>query len=98
VFASLAVDEMQKGNTSNGTMSRIGYDNIRELYEQQTGLRHDRRCVKNKYAQLKTLYTFYKWACTQTGVGRKANGGLDAPTAWWQRHTKVIFVLIFVLV
>jgi hypothetical protein len=36
VFSCLAVDEMRKGNSSNGTMTRRGYDNLRYLYEQQT--------------------------------------------------------------
>jgi hypothetical protein len=84
---------MQKGNTSNGTMTRRGYDNLREFYEQQTSLRHNLKCVKNRYSQLKTMYSFYKWALDQTGVGRQANGGLDALLSWWERHTKVIFVL-----
>jgi len=56
VFSCLAVDEMRKGNSSKGTMTRRGYDNLRDLYEQQTGLKHDLKCMKNRFSQLKTMY------------------------------------------
>jgi len=92
VFSCLVVDEMRKGNSSKGTMTRRGYDNLRDFYEQQTGLKHDLRCMKNRFSQLKTMYSFYKWAQLQTGVGRQENGGIDAPLSWWDRHTRVIFV------
>ena len=70
---------MKKGNTSNGTMTRRGYDALEQLYENQVGLRHDLKQLKNRYSQLKNMYSSYKWALNQTGVGRQANGGIDAP-------------------
>ena len=88
---------MKKGNTSNGTMARRGYECMQELYENQVGLRHDLKEPKNRYSQLKTMYNFYKWALNQIGVGRQANGGIDAPLSWWERHTMVIFLSIFSL-
>ena len=57
MFSCLAVDEMRKGNSSKGTMTRRGYDNLRDFYEQQTGLKHDLRCMKNRFSQLKTMYS-----------------------------------------
>ena len=58
MFSCLVVDEMRKGNSSKGTMTRRGYDNLRDLYEQQTGLKHDLRCMKNRFSQLKTMYSY----------------------------------------
>ena len=57
MFSCLAVDEMRKGNSSKGTMTRTGYDNLRDFYEQQTGLKHYLRCMKNRFSQLKTMYS-----------------------------------------
>ena len=71
MFSCLAVDEMRKDNSSKGTMTRRGYDNLRHFYEQQTDLKHDIRCMKNRFSQLKTMYSStsghnYKHAMTKT--------------------------------
>jgi hypothetical protein len=63
VYCLLAVEQMRSGNTTNGTMSKIGYEAM--------------------------IYAWFKWATNQTGTARLANGGIDAPNSWWERHTKV---------
>lgn len=83
----LLLIKWEKDNTNNGTMTRRGYGALQVNYEQKTGLRHDLKQLKNRYGQLKQMYTFYKWANTQTTIGRLANGGIDAPISWWEKNT-----------
>jgi hypothetical protein len=80
VFSVLAVEEMRKGNTSNGTMTRRGFEAMQLPYEEKTGLRHDLRQLRNRWNRLKGMYSWFKWANNQTGVGCLQNGGLMHPS------------------
>jgi hypothetical protein len=42
------------------------------------------------------MYAWFKWATNQTGTGWLANGGIDAPNSWWERHTKVVTELFHI--
>jgi hypothetical protein len=81
VYYVLAVEQMRSGNTTNGTMSKIGYEAMINGYEARAGLRHDLRQMRNRWNQLKGMYAWFKWATNQTGTGWLANGGIDAPNS-----------------
>lgn len=98
MFCYLVVDQKRDGHTSNGALTRRGYENIAPEYEARVGLRHDVRQLRNRWNQLKGMYAWYLWAIKQTGIGRQENVGLDAPNSWWQRHTKVMTVICYIVI
>jgi hypothetical protein len=57
-------------------MTTRGYHVITEKYYLRTGLRHSKTQLKNRWDQLKGLYSFWLWLNKQTGLGR-ANGVVD---------------------
>uniref|UniRef100_A0A0A9TM27 Uncharacterized protein n=1 Tax=Arundo donax TaxID=35708 RepID=A0A0A9TM27_ARUDO len=68
-------------------MTARGYKNIAEKFYQSTGLRHSKTQLKNRWDQLKGLYSFWLWLNKQTGLGQ-ANGTVVADDDFWRRHTK----------
>ena len=71
-------------------MIKRGYEAIQPGYEARASLRHDMKQLRNRWNLLKGMYSWFKWATNQTGIGRLPNGGIDAPLSWWERHTKVL--------
>lgn len=74
VFCALCVEEITAGNRSNGFMTGRGYKNIAKKFQQLRGLRHSRVQLKNRWEELKKLYSFWLWLNKQTGLGRSPNG------------------------
>lgn len=70
-------------------MSARGYKIIEEKYYLKTGLKHDRRQLRNRLSGLKTLYYFWKALWTNSGLGRDADGNVTASDQWWEDNTKV---------
>ncbi|KAL6853637.1 hypothetical protein ACP4OV_019666 [Aristida adscensionis] len=86
-FCEICVEEIRAGNRNNGYLTRTGYKNIAQKFEQRTGLRHSRLQFKNRWDALKRLYVFWKSMNKQTGLGR-ANGTVMADDDWWKTHTE----------
>jgi hypothetical protein len=92
VFFVLAVEKMRKRNTSNGTMTRRGYEAMQLAYQEKTGLRHDVRQLRNRWNQLKGIYSSFKWANIQQELDVSTMEGLMHPLSWWERHRKVMII------
>ncbi|XP_034594582.1 uncharacterized protein [Setaria viridis] len=69
-------------------MSAKGYKIIEEKYYLQTGLKHERRQLRNRLGGLKTLYTFWKALWTNSGLGKDSDGNVVASDEWWEENTK----------
>ena len=63
------VEQKRSGNTTIGTMTKRGYQAIQPGYEARAGLRHDMKQLRNRWNQLKGMYSWFKWATNQTGIG-----------------------------
>jgi len=88
VFCDLCVEEIKAGNRSNGLMTRRAYTNIAQNFYLHTGLKHSKTQLKNRWDQLKGLFTFWIWLNKQTGLGRK-NGTGVASDKFWKEATQV---------
>nr|XP_034580886.1 uncharacterized protein LOC117844243 [Setaria viridis] len=69
-------------------MSARGYKIIQEKYYLQTGLKHERRQLRNRIGGLKILYVFWKSLWTNSGLGRDSDGNVVASEEWWDTNTK----------
>jgi hypothetical protein len=81
-------------------MTSRGYETISEKFYLNTGLRHSRTQLKNRWDQLKGLYSFWLWLNKQAGLGR-SNGIVVIDDDFW-KYTKVLVSLfvgiIYVLI
>jgi hypothetical protein len=59
MFCELCVEQIRDGNKINGFMTSRGYKTISEKFYLNTGLRHSRTQLKNRWDQLKGLYSFW---------------------------------------
>jgi hypothetical protein len=82
-LCDLCVEQIKASNRVNGFMTTRGYHVITERYYLRTGLRHSKTQLKNRWDQLKGLYSFWLWLNKQTGLGR-ANGTVVADEAFWR--------------
>ena len=57
VFYVLAIEQKRSGNTTNGTMTKREYEAIQPVYEARAGLRHDMKQLRNRWNQLKGMYS-----------------------------------------
>ena len=89
IFCNICIEEIRAGNTSNGFLTSRAYKNMAEKYLITTGLRHTRVQLKNRWDQLKKLYSFWLWLNKHTGLGR-ANGTVVASNEFWKKHTNVL--------
>ena len=69
-------------------MTRRAYTNIAQNFYLHTGLKHSKTQLKNRWDQLKGLFTFWIWLNKQTGLGRK-NGTVVASDKFWKEATQV---------
>jgi len=59
------------------------------LYQAKTSLRHTSNQLRNRWNQLNRMYSWYKWACKQTGLGVADDGTFFAEQWWWEDNTRV---------
>ncbi|CAN6273477.1 unnamed protein product, partial [Urochloa humidicola] len=89
IFCNIVVEEIQAGNRPLGTLNARGYRNLREKFFAQTGKDYIKSQLKNRWDNLKALYSFWKSLWTDTGLGRdpqlKVPSGSDD---WWETKTK----------
>lgn len=90
MFNELCVEQVRAGNRNNGTMTNRGYENIAGPFYERTGLRHSVKQLRNRWDQLKSLYTFWTYCNKQSGLGKNAAGGIIASDAFWDLHCKVL--------
>ncbi|WVZ95418.1 hypothetical protein U9M48_041186 [Paspalum notatum var. saurae] len=74
---------MRAGNKNNGFLTSRAYKNIAEHYYLRTGLRHSRQQLKNRWQQLKKIYSFWLSLNKKTG-----NGSIFEDDNFWETHTK----------
>jgi hypothetical protein len=72
-------------------MSAEGYQAIIAGYYSKTGLLHDRIQFKNQIGILKSIYSFWSFLQVHTGLGRKADGSVDADSEYWKPYVEVHF-------
>jgi hypothetical protein len=71
-------------------MSKWGWKNITERYFAATELVHDNVTFGSKVRQLKALWrNIQKLQNKCTGLGRSADGCINASDEWWEENTKV---------
>ena len=74
-------------------MTTRGLNIIKSQYEKITNLRHSRKQLKNRVNHLKPMWRFGDKLMKNIGLGRRADGTIDATPDWWKRELKVKFVL-----
>jgi hypothetical protein len=84
---------MNVENWNAGTMTTRGYNIIKRQFEKITKLKHTRKQLKNRVNHLKPVYHFGDKLIKNTGLGRKADGIIDATPEWWKNELKVKSVL-----
>ena len=72
-------------------MTTRGLNIIKSQYEKITNLRHSRKQLKNRINHLKPKWRFRDRLIKNTGLGRKADGTIDATPEWWKENTKVFY-------
>jgi hypothetical protein len=72
-------------------MSAEGYQAIIAGYYSKTGLLHDRIQFKNQIGILKSIYSFWSFLQVHTGLGREADGSVDAESEYWKPYVEVHF-------
>nr|CAB3450675.1 unnamed protein product [Digitaria exilis] len=88
VFCELCVEQVRAGNRNNGTMTNRGYENITGPFYERTSLCHSVKQLRNRWDQLKSLYTFWTYCNKQSGLGKNGTGGIIASDAFWDQHCK----------
>lgn len=83
------MDQKACGNYVNGQMMNRAYPLVAHKYYRETNLRHDTSQFRNRLGQLKSLYQFIKELQKKTGIGRRQDGWIAAPSSWWDDVTKV---------
>ncbi|KAF8719365.1 hypothetical protein HU200_024073 [Digitaria exilis] len=69
-------------------MTNRGYENIAGPFYERTSLRHSVKQLRNRWDQLKSLYTFWTYCNKQSGLGKSGTGGIIASDAFWDQHCK----------
>nr|CAB3461460.1 unnamed protein product [Digitaria exilis] len=88
VFSELCVEQVRAGNRNNGTMTNRGYENIADPFYERTSLRHSVKQLRNRWDQLKSLYTFWTYCNKQSELVKNGTGGIIASDAFWDQHCK----------
>jgi hypothetical protein len=94
IFCKLYCDQIDLGYCNRGQMSKWGWKNIIEQYFQATELVHDNVTFDIKVRELKK-----EWSCVRklqhksTGLGRSADGSVNASDEWWEENNKVHLIL-----
>ena len=88
------VDQITKGNYVHGVMNKSGMREVIGRYYFATNLVHDRTQIGNRIRQLKGYWQFIQRLHNDTGLGRRADGTIDATDQWWEDNTTVIAKLL----
>ena len=73
-------------------MSGRGYKEMRQQFFMKTGLSHSTKQLKNRMTQCKALYSFWVMLNNHTALGRRPDGTIIAPLAFWKKETDVISI------
>jgi hypothetical protein len=71
-------------------MSKRGYKEIINKYYFATNLLHDQKQISNRIRQLKGYWNFIKDLQSNTGLGRREDGTIDATQQWWDEAIQVL--------
>ncbi|CAN6201588.1 unnamed protein product [Urochloa humidicola] len=78
VASEIMADEVLKGNRANTHLSKTGYKNLIERFEEMTGIVYTRLQFKNKWDKLKSDYNIWKQLKNnETGIG-------------WDEHARIL--------
>ncbi|RCV17929.1 hypothetical protein SETIT_3G259900v2 [Setaria italica] len=95
IFCELSVEQMRLGNCPGGKMNSRGYKEIARKFKERINLNHAPKQFRNRWTTCKKLYEFHKFAMSQSGLGRKANGAILADEEWWKTNIKSSECMIF---
>ncbi|XP_062203419.1 L10-interacting MYB domain-containing protein-like [Phragmites australis] len=89
IFCKLAVEEIHAGNRPLGGLNARGYQSLGQKFLAQTGRNYTQKQLKNRWDNLKILYTFWKSLLNKTGLGWNAElGTVSASLEFWEETTK----------
>ncbi|CAL5056030.1 unnamed protein product [Urochloa decumbens] len=81
--------EQRAAGTYNGAqMSSEGYQAVVDGLLARRRLVYSRSQVKNQIVVLKNTHSFWRYLQVHTGLGRKADGTIDAESDFWITHTE----------
>jgi hypothetical protein len=66
---------------------------MREKYLELSGLRHSSKQLRNRWTQLKSLYTFWLMLNNHTDFGRGPHGEIIASEKTWKEACAVILLI-----
>jgi hypothetical protein len=87
----LCLEQKAAGKYSGAQMSGEGYQAVVDGLFDRRRLVYSRLQVKNQILVLKNIQSFWQYLQVHTGLGRKKDGTIDAESAWWKTHTKVLY-------
>ncbi|RLM65473.1 U3 small nucleolar RNA-associated protein 25-like isoform X2 [Panicum miliaceum] len=85
-LCELSCDRIKAENCNNGTMSGRGYKIVSGKYYARTGLRQDKRKLRNRVGILKQFYLFWKMCNNSSGINRGSSGEVIASHHWWKTN------------
>jgi hypothetical protein len=80
---------MDKGNCFKGVMNKSGWKEVTDKYCMFSGLRHTRDQFSSRMQQLRQEWAFCNKLRSGSGLGRLADGTVDAIDDWREKETQV---------
>lgn len=83
-LSKLLLDLVSLERTDKRGLGKNAWDKIHTRFNERTGRQYTLQQLKTKLTSLKKEHSIFKEDLTRTGLGRDPNGGVTAPSCYWQ--------------